>query len=204
VDAVEPSIRACAVQELAAPPYLRSEANAKPRLGANHGSAFYAMWALVTRDDGPLIALALAKNEDPSVLWYGIKAASGAIYRQRDIDPGLAEMLRLLATNPSQDAKVRATAIGAVSTSSSDKFTPWLLSTLADPALVVSAAAARTLLELDKPRFRAIVEPVAATWPPDSEAPYDATETRRLLEDDTETEDNPEAEDDPSDAEDSV
>lgn len=177
-----PRVRACLVAELQAPPFVRPEPGARPRAGANHASAFYAMWHLASADDGPLVARALAANTDPDVLRWGVKAAEVVLDGEPVLEVQLAGELRRLVSTHEMPAEVRAGAITALGVCASEDVVPWLLDALREPALHVAAAAARCLLERDAERFRGKVAPFAAAWPTAEESvPYDVTEVRHLL-----------------------
>lgn len=180
---VEPRVRECLVAELQALPFVRAEPDAHPRVGANHASAFYAMWHLARPEDGPLVARALAANSDPEVLQCGMKAAEVVLDGEIMLEAQLAGELRRLVAQRELPADVRAGAITALGVCASDQVVPWLLDALNEPALRVAAAAARCLLERAPERFREQVAPFAAAWPTGEEpVPYDVIAVRQLLE----------------------
>jgi hypothetical protein len=183
IERLESAARAAAVRELRAPPYPASD-GATNRRGANHGSAFRAMWAFVVSDDADLLAFALAKNDDPAVLVAGLKAAAGALSDVSNANQSLARVVRRLAADPAVDDDVRVAAIRAAGSSRDPSFEPAMLSLLNDRSLSVGAAVARALLKRSVERFRDVVEPVMATWPTGDLGPYDVVEARRLLDDD--------------------
>jgi hypothetical protein len=179
---VAPRVRERLVSELQAPPFVRPEPDAHPHVGANHASAFYAMWHHARAEDGPLVARALAANSEPDVLQWGVKAAEVVLDGEPVLEAQLASELRRLVNAHELPAEVRAGAITALGVCASEDVVPWLLDALRDPELRVAAAAARCLLERAPERFRGQITPFAATWPTSEESvPYDVTAVRELL-----------------------
>jgi hypothetical protein len=181
--AVDAAARACALRELAAPPYERTEAKARPRRGANHASALHALGFNADPADASLVARVLLENQDERVLAQGVGAAE-PILRGEPAHPALMDALLLLAHRPDVEPSTRAGAIAAIAASADDAVVPLLVDATGDPELAVSAAAARGLLERDIARHRAFVESIVAAWPIREFPPFDAQEVRRLLEGD--------------------
>lgn len=181
LDAIGPEVRACALRELAAPPHIRSEPSASPARGANHASAFYALWHLATPEDGEAIASAMAVNDDPTVLEYALGAATKATLGAASVAPRLAEALHSVMTSPSLSLALREPAVRTLGGSRDEHVIPWLEAAVEDPALEISAAAAWALLDRDRERFRNVVEDRVATWPTGRRLPLFAEEVKRLL-----------------------
>jgi hypothetical protein len=180
---VDAAARACALRELADPPYERTEANAQPKRGANHASALHALGFNADPADAPLVARALLHNQDDRVLAQGVGAAE-PILRGEPAHPALIDALLQLVHRRSLEPSTRAGATAAIAASADDAVVPLLLDAVRDPELAVSAAAARGLLERDLERHRRLVEPIAAAWCTGEFPPFDVHEVRRLLESD--------------------
>lgn len=180
LDAVGDAVRECARRELASPPYHRLDGG-EPQRGANHASAFYAMWHLATAADAQRLADALLANDDPAVLEYGLTAAETALFHAEAGAPYLAAVLHRLATSSSLTPELRAGAIVALAASHDDTVVPWLEAALEDRDLAVSGAAACALLNRDPGRFRARIASLAASWPTEGPLPFHAWEVRRML-----------------------
>jgi hypothetical protein len=181
--AIDTAARACALRELAQPPYERAEANAKPKRGANHASALHALWFNADPSDAPLIARVLVENQDDRVLAPGVGAAE-PVLRGEPAHPALVDALLHIVNRRDIDPRVRGEAIAAIGGATDDTVESPLVDALMNPELAVSAAAARTLLERDLERYRSTVGPVAAAWPAVEFPPFDVHEVRRLLEGD--------------------
>lgn len=182
IERLESSARPCALRELRADAFER--ADLVVRRGANHGSAFRAMWAFVVRDDAPILAKALSENEHPAVLRAGLGAASGAMFEVERVNDRLRDVVLTLANDEAVRLDVRVDAVRAAGGSRDPVFEPAFTALLHDASLEVRSAVARALLKRDRERFRAVVAPLLALWPNDDTAPYDLVEARRLLDDD--------------------
>ncbi|HEX7841732.1 MAG TPA: hypothetical protein VF469_29885 [Kofleriaceae bacterium] len=181
--AIDAAVRACALRELAEPPYQRAEANANPRRGANHASALHALGFNADPADAALVARILLENQDDRVLSQGVGTAE-PVLRGGPAHPALVDALLLLARRPSLEPSTRAGAIAAIAASADEAVVPMLVEAARDPELAVSAAGARGLLERDVDRYRLLVEPIVASWPAREFPPFDVLEVHRLLEDD--------------------
>jgi hypothetical protein len=89
---VDAAARACALCELAAPPYESAEASARPKRGANHASALHALGFNADPADAPLVARVLLENQDDRVLAPGVGAAE-PILRGEPAHPALVDAL---------------------------------------------------------------------------------------------------------------
>ena len=89
--AIDAAARACALRELANPPHERTEANARPRRGANHASALHALWFNADPGDAPMLARVLNENVDE----YLQRVPTGAepVLRGEPAHPALIEAL---------------------------------------------------------------------------------------------------------------
>jgi hypothetical protein len=181
LEAIGPEVRACALRELAAPPHVCSEPGTSLARGANHASAFYALWHLATPADGEAIASAMAVNDDPTVLEYALGAAAKATRGAASVAPQLAEALHRVMTSPSLSLALRERAVRALGGSRDDHVIPWLEAAIENPALEISAAAAWALLDRDAERFRNAVETRVAMWPTGRRLPLFAEEVKRRL-----------------------
>ncbi|HWO22822.1 MAG TPA: hypothetical protein VNO30_28880 [Kofleriaceae bacterium] len=181
--AIRRAVREAALRELEAAPYERTEPNANPRRGANHGSALAALSHNADPGDAPLLVRVLRENDDPRVLHEGVGAAE-PVLRGEPAHPELVEVLAQLASRRDVEPGTRAGAITAIGGANDAAVVPMLIASLADPELAVSAAAARVLLERDFERHRPLVAPVAAAWHTGEFPPFDVHEVRRLLEGD--------------------
>ena len=104
---VDAAARACALRELAAPPYDRVEASARPRRGANHASALRTLWFNADPADAPLVARVLLENQDDRVLAQGVGAAE-PIPRGEPAHPALVDALSQLVRRHSLEPSTRA------------------------------------------------------------------------------------------------
>lgn len=184
VDAeIDAAARACALRELAEPPYERAEASARPRRGANHASALHTLSFNADPADAPLVARVLLENQDDRVLAEGVGAAE-PVLRGEPAHLALVDALLQLVRQRSVEPSTRAGAITAIAASADDAVVPLLVEAVRDPEIAVSAAAARGLLERDLERHRQLVEPIVAAWHTDEFPPFDVREVHRLLEGD--------------------
>lgn len=179
--AIDAAARACALRELSQPPYARSEANAKPRWGANHASALHVLWFNADPADAALVAGVLRENQDERVLEAGVGAAE-PVLRGEPAHPALFDALLGIVNRGDIDPRIRGEAISAIGGASDETVEPLLVQALVNPELAVSASAARRLLERDLERYRPVVEPIAAAWRTEEVSPFDVHEVRRLLE----------------------
>lgn len=180
---IDAAARACALRELAEPPYERAEANARPRRGANHASALHALSFNADPADAPLVARVLLENQDDRVLAQGVGAAE-PVLRGEPAHPALVDALLQLVRRRSVEPSTRAGAITAIAASAEDAVVSLLVEAVRDPEIAVSAAAARGLLERDLERHRLLVEAIVAAWHTSEFPPFDVHEVRRLLEGD--------------------
>jgi hypothetical protein len=95
-DAIDAAARACALRELATPPYEQPEEGARPRRGANHASALHVLWFNADHSDAPLLARVLTANADERVLQEGTSAAEPVLRGER-AHPALVEALLRIA-----------------------------------------------------------------------------------------------------------
>lgn len=179
-DAVEEAVRAAAIRELGQPPYVRTDATARPLRGANYASALAALANNGDPADASLLARVLREDNDQLVIQEGVRAAQ-SVLRDEPPHPELGAVLREIIGRSDLDPEIRADAVTAVGATAGDTAIPWLMEALAASELAVSASAARSLLERDFKRYRRVVEPVAAAWQQGEFPPFDAQEVRRML-----------------------
>jgi hypothetical protein len=181
--AIDAAARACALRELAEPPYDRTEVSAQPRRGANHASALHALGFNADPADAPLVARVLLENQEDRVLAQGVGAAE-PILRGEPAHPALVDALLQLVRRRNLKPSTRAGAIAAIAASADEAVVPLLIEAVRDPELAVSAAAARGLLERDLERHRRLIEPIVGAWSTSEVPPFDVHEVHRLLEGD--------------------
>lgn len=180
-DEVRRAVRTCALRELRASPFERTDEGASPRCGANHASALNVLHKGAEAEDAPLVARALELNTDEQVIAEGVKAAEPVLRGEDPANPDLVRMLRMISARPDLPHEIRADAIAAVGGAADGAVVAILLEALGSSELAISAAAARALLERDLDRHRAQVAEVSAEWPRTESPPFDAHEVWSLL-----------------------
>jgi hypothetical protein len=166
-EVVRASARAAALRELATAPLESRAAGEVAMKGPNHASAFYALWHVGDPQDAPVLARALAVNDNPAVLEIGIRAAGSAIREQPSPDRSLLALLTTFASDQARSAEVRSAALAALAESPSPESALSLLAGLDDLNLEISAASAELLLERDRDRYLQRVSDRVARWPSD-------------------------------------
>jgi hypothetical protein len=168
-EAVRTAARTAALRALAEPPLVpAAETGTHP--GANHASAFYALWFLGTIPDASLLTRALAATRDAAVLELGIRAAGSSLRDDPQPHRPLLDLLLGIASDSASEPEVRDAALSALGECPTPEADSALLVGLADVDLDVSAAAGEILLERDRARHLDAVAARAAQWP--SDAPH--------------------------------
>ena len=180
---VDAAARACALSELANPPYGQAEPNARLYQGANHASALHALWFNADHGDAAMLARVLTENADKRVLTEAVAVAE-PVLRGQPAHPALTEALLRIVHRGDIDPRTRAHALAAIGGAADDMVEPLLVAAMANPELAVSAAAGRRLLERDLERYRNLVVPIAAAWSTEEFPPFDVHEVHRLLQGD--------------------
>lgn len=178
-ETVSYAVRQVALRELAAPPVERVELGDRSWSGANHASALFALWSGADPSDATLVARVLGATDEPRVLEPGVGAAEPILRGHRHRE--LVEVLERIVNRRSVTSSTRASALFAIAACADESVAPFLIASLSDPELAISAAAARCLLESDLERHRMLVEHAAAAWQLPEFPPYDVSEVYRLL-----------------------
>lgn len=167
------------MDQLDAPPYVRVETDANPRVGANHASAFHAMWVL-GHVDAMRVERALKMNTDPNVLWDGIIAAEAALYDESEPYFPLIKLLKGYVNDQTLSSELQAKSAHAIGSVAGDAFDSYLMEIAQCTRPEVSAAAARCLAEKNIKKYEEFLRSVVSTWSTDYIS-YDAVEVRDAL-----------------------
>lgn len=167
-------------EQLASPPYVRSEPITSMKVGANHASAFYVMPSVAQDDDVKNLVNALKNNTDEGVLQEGIEAASSFFFENPHPYPPLVDLLKKYSINKNLSNHLRTCAVHALYDVTKEGVETFLIDMTKDSDLEIVTAAARGLGERDYLQHRSLLKKLERAWPAE-DAGYDAFEVREML-----------------------
>ncbi|MEU6786619.1 hypothetical protein ABZ912_46125 [Nonomuraea angiospora] len=170
-----------AARELLRQPPSSADLSPQAGAGANHASALNVMMNLAEQQDCDLIADALERTTNPTVV-EAAAGAAGAAFFHTEGSPHL-RLLALVAAyidDADHPLQLRVRMLSALGDCQAPEATAYLLRALHQPEVEIQVQAAVGLTDGDRlEAHRELLERVAASWPDD--APYMAEEVRRIL-----------------------